>query len=324
MNHLKIVSGSTIKIIALISMLLDHIGATIVGPMMEKLVFKGGFQAMTPEEISLYSRLLTLNEVLRSVGRIAFLLFCFLLVEGFTHTRDKGKYLLRLALFAIISEIPFDLAVSGNVLEYSHQNVFFTLAIAFGVMMAYEFILKVALEKKLLWIGAALGAVGYVFLWKEFVLHGIEELNLDFAWLVQIPVTNTLEYGVIAAGIFLLVILAVVFWRKKKLYQMERFLLILGISAAGFYLAEYLRTDYAGYGVIAVAVIYWLRKKRVLSAFGGYLALCFMSLVEMHAIFGLIPIALYNGQRGWKLKYIFYIFYPGHLLLLYIIRMYMG
>lgn len=83
------------------------------------------------------------NMIFRYIGRIAFPIFCFLLVEGFFHTRDVRKYMLRLGVFAVISEIPYDLAFRDTALEFEHQNVFFTLLI--GVIMMY------ALEKNREW-----------------------------------------------------------------------------------------------------------------------------------------------------------------------------
>jgi len=87
-----------LKLIALITMIIDHTGAVFY-----------------PE-----------YPVLRLIGRIAFPIYCFLLVEGYFHTRDVKKYALRLLAFAFISEIPFDLAFFGRI-EYTHQNIFFTL-----------------------------------------------------------------------------------------------------------------------------------------------------------------------------------------------------
>ena len=73
---------------------------------------------------------------MRNIGRIAFPIFCFCIIEGYYHTSDVKKYILRLFIFALISEVPFDLAVnSGGIFGINHQNVFFTLCI--GLCMIY-------------------------------------------------------------------------------------------------------------------------------------------------------------------------------------------
>lgn len=96
-----------LKWIAIISMLIDHIGAV----------------------------LFPWCEWMRIVGRLAFPIFAYLLVEGFVYTKDVKKYLVRLGLFALISEIPFDLAFFGTVFAPVHQNVFFELFC--GILMLY-------------------------------------------------------------------------------------------------------------------------------------------------------------------------------------------
>ena len=93
------INSFQLKWIAVITMIIDHTGAVLF-----------------PDDM-----------VFRYIGRIAFPIFCFLLVEGFFHTRDVRKYMLRLGLFALISEIPYDLAFRDTVLEFEHQNVFFAL-----------------------------------------------------------------------------------------------------------------------------------------------------------------------------------------------------
>lgn len=103
-------NGMQLKIIAILSMVLDHVGYVLF-----------------PEV-----------KVFRILGRIAFPLFCFLIVEGKLHTSDWKKYALRLLIFALISEIPFDLIISGKVLDWSHQNVFWTLLIGLFTMVLYD------------------------------------------------------------------------------------------------------------------------------------------------------------------------------------------
>lgn len=73
-----------------------------------------------------------------TIGRLAFPLFCFLLVEGFIHTSNTTKYLVRLFLFALISEIPYDLAFSHQLIDLESQNVFFTLLIGLLVIIGLK------------------------------------------------------------------------------------------------------------------------------------------------------------------------------------------
>lgn len=76
--------------------------------------------------------------ILRCVGRLAFPLFAFMAVEGYLHTRNLKKYLLRLLMLAVISEIPFDLLVSGSVVDPMHQNVIWTIILGLCCIRAFE------------------------------------------------------------------------------------------------------------------------------------------------------------------------------------------
>ena len=135
------ITGSTLKIIAMITMLIDHIGATIVLQLVQRN--SDNFDAFGNVRMT---GMVILYYVLRGIGRLAFPIFIFLLLEGFQYTHNRFLYIGRLLLFAIISEIPFDLAVNlstnsilkGHVLEFTSQNVFFTLAIGMIVLTVLE------------------------------------------------------------------------------------------------------------------------------------------------------------------------------------------
>lgn len=115
--------ASILKWIAVLTMLIDHIGASTL-----RYLLHGA------KEGSLYQ----VYDIFRNIGRIAFPIYIFLLIEGITHTRSKAKYLLRLGLFALLSEVPFDLAFFREPLHWDAQNVFFTLFIGMAVICAIE------------------------------------------------------------------------------------------------------------------------------------------------------------------------------------------
>ncbi len=107
-------SSSTIKIIAVFSMLIDHMAMCL------------HFFWSKPE----------LYMFMRQIGRLAFPIFCFCIVQGYFHTSDIKKYIFRLFLFALISEAPFDLARGADKSScFGHQNVFFTLCL--GLIAVY-------------------------------------------------------------------------------------------------------------------------------------------------------------------------------------------
>ena len=119
-------SGTALKTIACITMLVDHIGASCI----EAGILTPGLDAgtLSQDTLSAYP-LYRLDMVLRFTGRLAFPLFCFLLVEGFVHTHNVKGYLGRLVLFGLLSEVPFDLAFFRTPFDPSAQNVYWTLAL---------------------------------------------------------------------------------------------------------------------------------------------------------------------------------------------------
>ena len=115
-------SASILKCIAMISMLIDHVGV-VFSPWLEPEVYT----------------------MLRALGRTAFPLYAFMLVEGAVHTKNAPKYLLRLVIFSLISEVPFDFAFysrTGSLLYWQHQNVFITLSIGLAAIILLEKVRK--------------------------------------------------------------------------------------------------------------------------------------------------------------------------------------
>ena len=93
------------------------------------------------------------NDWLTCIGRVCFPIYAFLLVEGYFHTSNLKKYVKRLLLFAVISEIPFNLAMASSVIYPFHQNVLWSFLIALGLIHCNE---KAKASEKL-WIRIAVG-----------------------------------------------------------------------------------------------------------------------------------------------------------------------
>ena len=120
------ISGSVLKWIAVISMAIDHTGAGFLEPY---VLNAWGGSPVGSAFAENWNQILSVDQIIRYIGRPAFPIFCFLLVQGFLHTHDVKKYAVRLGIFALISEIPFDLALHIRVFHWQNQNVFFTLLI---------------------------------------------------------------------------------------------------------------------------------------------------------------------------------------------------
>ena len=74
------------------------------------------------------------------LGRIAFPIYCFFLVEGFFHTKDRRKYLLRLVVFAFISEVPFDLVSARTMVNWNHQNTLWSLSLGLVLFLCLSYV----------------------------------------------------------------------------------------------------------------------------------------------------------------------------------------
>lgn len=109
MERSRGLDGGALKGIAAALMLTDHVGAILL-----------------PEVLAL-----------RCVGRLAFPIFAFFIAEGYAHTRDFGRYFRRLAILAVVSEIPFNLE-NGAVFDLTRQNVLFTFCLALLTLRGLE------------------------------------------------------------------------------------------------------------------------------------------------------------------------------------------
>lgn len=231
----KGLSGSTLKMIAIISMLIDHMACVFIENNLTKEQFLNA-TSITP------AQWLTIDGVLREIGRLAFPLFCFCIVQGAIYTSNKKRYLLRMVLFSMISEIPFDLAFFGTPFYWGYQNVFFTMAIGVCAIWGIEYF------KESKWL----------------------------PWLV-----------VFASAIA----------------------------------AQLLKSDYGASGIVLITLFYVFRfeeKWKVL--LGSFYEIFVMGIMEAAAVLAFIPMHFYNGKRGFGMKYFFYIFYPAHLLVLYLLN----
>ncbi|HAE44383.1 MAG TPA: conjugal transfer protein TraX [Lachnospiraceae bacterium] len=230
----QVLDGSVLKLIACITMLIDHAAVCLIYHMI--LLPNAPIHTGT----DLY-RLYIFYKVLRAVGRCAFPIFSFLLVEGFFYTRSRGKYACRLAVFGILSEVPFDLCIKTKPWDPSYNNVYFTLFLGICLLWAWE--------------------------------------SFRDRWYLQLPVCGLLVF-----------------------------------------LAEYFHTDYGWKGLLLIFILYLMRAWRVPQVVFG--------LVSMYwelpgVILGFIPILFYSGKRGRQFKYLYYAFYPAHLLLLYLLSVYL-
>lgn len=112
LQRIRVCSGAQLKYIAFLSMVIDHTNKALIYP-----VLNGG-------------SLLILSDIFDILGRIAFPIFVFLLVEGFFHTRSRKSYLLWMLGFGVISEIPYNMFSSGVFFDLRSNNVMFSLALA--------------------------------------------------------------------------------------------------------------------------------------------------------------------------------------------------
>ena len=232
LDKLRIFSGAQLKYIAFLSMLADHVNKALIYPF------------LSGEGI-----LQRISDAFDILGRIAFPLFAFFLVEGFFKTGNRKKYLASLLIFGIISEIPFDMALSGVFFEPNSNNIMFTLA-----------------------------------------------LMLITIWTIDIL--------------------------KEKMQNMSKYIwypvsfVIVGIMCI---ISMVTGLDYEYHAIMIGYLFYIFYNKRVFAIFLGYLAI----FKEVWSLLGFSLILTYNRKRGKQNKLFNYCFYPVHLLILGILRIYL-
>ncbi|ERJ13034.1 TraX family protein [Haloplasma contractile] len=235
-------TSTKLKLLAILSMLIDHMAVVLI-------------EQSDPIYI-----------IMRGFGRLAFPIFAFLIAEGYVHTSNKLRYLFRLFLFALVSEIPFDLAFKGELIDFSSQNIFFTLSFGLATIYVYDQFILTELKQ----YGQKMTSEG-------------NKLN---------PTINIVK---ILIGMLSIVIILL--------------------------LADFIKTDYFSIGVLLIFIFYLFREHLLAKSVAFLFVNLVLSQFNIHAIqivasLSLVLILLYNHKKGRNLKYLFYIFYPGHLLIL--------
>ena len=270
------INAGTMKRIAIIAMFIDHMTLCFL----EVARDSQGHMIMNT-----FAAGKTLDSIGRGIGRLAFPVFCFLIVEGFLYTKNRWKYLLRLLVFAAVSQVPFCLLVFPRS-QRRHADTIFTLA------------------------------AGYILIWIVETLAGYFKVN-DFLPARRSRYIEADEgYEGDKRAVLTLPARLDRKWVRAVLF-------LIPSMAAGFgicWLAKWFGFDYSYGGVICILLLYLLYRYREYSIGAAWAWLTNYNHNELLAITGFWLIWCYNGKRGKQNKYFFYLFYPGHLILLYLIR----
>lgn len=276
-------SGNALKVIAIILMIIDHFGSVFCTPGTE------------------------LYAVTRLIGRLSFPIFAFLIVEGFLHTRNVWKYILSLLIFAVISEVLFDLMASGTVFNIHYQNVLFTFAVSVLMLKIISYTeTKKICNKMHIFVVTFAYALAFmtvtVCMYKSFPAKGIEKDN----------------FIILGAGILGIIFMIIHLYRVGYEITVKRGYVLLTVSVTVL-ISIYLNFDYSWAGVLAILLMYKLRGDTMLAYFIACTFLFLMNRSEVTSYLGYIFINMYNGTRGKGNKYLFYLSYPLHILILLII-----
>ena len=283
-----------LKIIALAAMVIDHTGYFL------------GSRSFVGNDVYIF---------LRAIGRIAFPIYAFLLVNGFQKTSNRQRYLSRLILFAVLSQIPFTLV-------FSSENYYSILPSAFSLSFGFEplpylIFLVLALAGYTLLVKADISAL-YLAL---FLLVGGARLQLFGYWFMNgsLNIFYTLSFSLAAMAV-----LEDLGDRDKSLIKT----LVLGVLLAVAAVLLVPNSDYGYMGLVLMLGLYAFRRWRPAQlAFIGLW--CFFEywgsgpqLIFWLSLISLLPVLLYNGKKGPAMKLAFYAIYPLHLLALGVINLF--
>ena len=167
LHKMKILNASHLKLIAMVCMLIDHTWGVLV----------------------------TDHQWMNCVGRLAFPIFAFQIAEGYAHTKNFKKYLLRMFLFALVAEIPYNLMSGGWWINPFGQSVLFTFCLSLLLIRLMDLASGKSMALRLLIIAAVL-VLGWLLGTVTFVeYHGAGVLtvlvfwlfrNVRFGWLIQL------------------------------------------------------------------------------------------------------------------------------------------
>ena len=274
------------KLIAVTSMVIDHLGYFL-------------FPRFTSQ---------TVYFIMRSIGRTAFPIYCFLIVNGYEKTHDVKRYLSRLILFALVSQIPFVMCFdanpfpSGGGIHYALSCRWFVgllmiPVVAVGWYCTVRKDASVLLPVLALTAGVSLLDFGGVRILSD-------ELNVFYTLALGLSCVAVLDSAL------------------KPQRDMVKLLMQVLMLVCALYLIQN-NADYRLPGV-ALIVCIWLARRSRLAQIAVILLWCVVEYILdsfpiyyfLCAALSILPVFLYNGKLGRPLKLAFYLIYPIHLFIL--------
>lgn len=205
------INGAGLKYIAFISMFIDHFNKTIITPL-----------------LNYQQPLVTISTIFDIIGRIAFPIFAFMIVEGFYKTKSRGKYLRNLLIFAIISEVPYDMFQSKVFINNRSQNIMWALALGLLTLIIVDK-LKEKIKNKYAWLGisiliVAINAVVATLLSFDYDYYSIIIIFILYLFYDKRFLGSILSYLVIIKEVYAILGFAVInFYNGEKGRQNKLF-----------------------------------------------------------------------------------------------------